>query len=288
MNNPDALPAPGKLNLMLRIVGRRADGYHLLQTVFQFLDYGDEVGLTPRSDRRVRRISSIQGVDHDRDLVVRAARLLQRQFGVRRGVDIHLHKRLPMGAGLGGGSSNAATTLVGLNLLWGLDRSRPELARLGVRLGADVPVFVHGRAAWAEGIGDRFQPLELEQPWYLVVIPPCQVSTAAIFSANELTRDSVRITIADFVGGNHANDCEPVVLRRYPEVARAVEWLRQFGRPRLTGTGACVFVAFDDEHSARRALEAVPRPYSGFVARGLNQSPLSEASLDSGQVGPCC
>ncbi len=267
---------------MLRIVGRRADGYHLLQTVFQFLDYGDRVGLAARGDRKVRRVNPIRGIDHDRDLVVRAARLLQREFGVRRGVDIDLHKRLPMGGGLGGGSSNAATTLVGLNLLWGLGLGRGELARLGARLGADVPIFVHGRAAWAEGVGDQFQPLELEQPWYLVVIPPCQVSTAAIFSANELTRDSARITIADFVAGNDANDCEPIVLHRYPEVARAMEWLRRFGRPRLTGTGACVFTAFDEEFAAQGALAALPQSYAGFVARGLNESPLSKEVSTAG------
>ncbi len=271
-------PAPAKLNLMLRIVGRRADGYHRLQTVFQFLDRADELRFRLRGDGEVLRLYDLPGVPAGQDLVVRAARLLQQETAVAFGAEIALKKRLPMGGGLGGGSSDAATTLVALNRLWGTGLSRGALGRLGLRLGADVPVFVQGVAAWAEGVGEDLIPLEIPCPWYLVIVPPCHVSTAEIFSAPDLTRDSPPITIADFLVGSAGNDCVSVVCRRYPPVAEALDWLGRFAEPGLTGTGASVFVAFDAESGARAALKQMPERFQGFVARGLNRSPLLDVA----------
>lgn len=269
-------PAPAKINLMLRVVGRRADGYHLLQTVFQFLDLQDRLQFKLRPDSLIRRLSSLPGVDPEQDLVVRAARLLQRHSGVDAGADILLDKQLPMGGGLGGGSSDAATTLVALNQLWSAGLSVPQLADIGLQLGADVPVFVHGRAAWAEGIGERLTPVDLPQPWYLILVPPCQVATAEIFRAPDLTRNSPHLTIRDFLSGRGGNDCLPVVRRRYPPVAAALDWLGLHAEPRLTGTGGCVFAAFDDAAAARKLLLDVPAGFAAHVARGLNRSPLAE------------
>jgi len=267
-------PAPAKLNLMLRIVGRREDGYHLLQTVFQFLDVADGLRFHLRPDGQVRRISPLPGVPAEQDLVVRAARLLQQESGVTLGADIHLEKQLPMGGGLGGGSSDAATTLVALNQLWDVGFDEDRLAALGLGLGADVPVFVRGYAAWAEGVGEELVPIDVPESWYLVIVPPCHVATADVFTDPELTRDSPRITIPDFLAGRSENDCVAVVSRRYPEVAEAMEWLSQYAEPRLTGTGACVFAAFEDETSARQVLQQLPGHFQGLVARGLNRSPL--------------
>ena len=267
-------PAPAKLNLMLRVVGRREDGYHLLQTVFQFLDVADRLQFHVRPDGQVRRISPLSGVPEEQDLVVRAARLLQQESGVTLGADIHLEKQLPMGGGLGGGSSDAATTLVALNQLWNLGFDEDRLAALGLGLGADVPVFVRGYAAWAEGVGEELVPIDVPEPWYLVIVPPCHVSTVDVFTDPELTRDSPRITIPDFLAGRSENDCMAVVSRRYPEVAEAMEWLSQYAEPRLTGTGACVFAAFEDETSARQVWQQLPGHFQGLVARGLNRSPL--------------
>ncbi len=277
-------PAPAKINLFLHITGRRADGYHLLQTVFQFLDHGDRLQFEPREDGRVALATPLPGVDPEEDLTVRAARLLRRHAGVERGVTIAIEKRLPMGGGLGGGSSDAATTLVALDHLWKLDLGVDALAALGLELGADVPVFVRGHAAWAEGVGERLTPIEPPEPWYLVVVPGCQVPTAEIFSARELTRDSETITIPAFLAGQGENVCEPVVRKRYPEVDEAMRWLGRFGRARMSGTGASVFVAFSEEGEAREAAKQVPPKWRAFVARGLNRSPLMErlAGDDSG------
>lgn len=262
-------PAPAKLNLFLHITGRRADGYHELQTVFQLLDYGDQLRFSVRADRQVRHLRPLAGVAEEHDLCLRAARLLQAESGTRRGADIELIKHLPLGGGLGGGSSDAATTLVALNALWGTGLSTADLAALGRRLGADVPVFVHGHSAWAEGTGERLTPLMLAPRWYLVLVPACHVATVAIFNTPELTRDSRPITIPDFLAGRTRNDCEPVVVGRYPEVAAA---LRQLGAAaRMSGTGACVFAAFADAAAARQAL---PPGWRGFVARGVDCSPL--------------
>ena len=236
-------PAPAKLNLMLRVLGRRPDGYHRLQTVFQFIDRQDRLFFEPRHDGRIRRISRLKGVPEQSDLVVRAARLLQGRVGGRLGADIRVEKRLPMGGGLGGGSSDAATTLVALNRIWDTGLTESELMDLGLTLGADVPVFVRGRAAWGEGVGEVLTPVDLPRPWYLVLVPRCAVATGAVFSDEELTRDSAPITMADFTAGDDRNDCLDVVRRRYVEVAAALDWLATVGRPRLTGTGACVFLS---------------------------------------------
>lgn len=271
-------PAPAKLNLFLHITGRRADGYHALQTVFQFLDYGDELRVTARADGVIRAVHKLPGVTSEQDLTVRAARLLQENAGGSLGADIELTKRLPVGGGLGGGSSDAATTLVALNHIWKLGLSVDELAKLGLRLGADVPVFVHGRAAWAEGVGERLTPVDLSEPWYLVIAPPCRVSTREVFASPDLTRDAKPITIRDFLAGEGGNDCEVLVSGRYPEVAEALRWLGRHAPARMTGTGGCVFAAFPDESAARRVAGQfiAERPDGGqaLVARGLNLSPL--------------
>ncbi len=269
-------PAPAKLNLMLRVVGQREDGYHELQTVFQFIERQDELDFHQRDDGDIRLLSPVQGVPPETDLCYRSARALQQATGTRLGADITLHKRLPMGGGLGGGSSDAATTLVALNQLWDTGLTETQLQSIGLRLGADVPIFIHGHAAWAEGIGERFEPLEPPEHWYLILIPSCHVSTAEIFAQSDLTRHSPRIKIRDFLGGDSRNDCLPVVRRRHPQVAAALDWLNQYAAPRLTGTGACVFAAFDDEQQARAAHRALPANLEGFVTRGINRSPLLE------------
>jgi 4-diphosphocytidyl-2-C-methyl-D-erythritol kinase len=267
-------PAPGKLNLFLHIVGRRPDGYHLLQTVFQFIDRCDELTFQLTNDGAIRRAAPLPGVSEDRDLSIRAARLLQASSGTHLGAEISVAKRLPLGGGLGGGSSDAATTLVALNVLWGLGLSVDRLADLGLRLGADVPVFVRGRAAWAEGVGERLTAVDLTTPWYVVIDPRVTVSTADIFGAPELTRATSAITIRDFVAGAGRNDCEPVVRKRYPAVADALDWLGHYGDARLTGTGGCVFAPFEREEQAETVLDELPGRWVGFVARGLNRSPL--------------
>lgn len=267
-------PAPAKLNLFLHIVGRRADGYHLLQTVFQFVSFGDELAFRLRDDGQIQRIGEVPGVAPEADLVVRAARLLQQEADISKGMDIHVTKRLPMGGGLGGGSSDAATTLVALNQLWDVGYSDDRLAELGLRLGADVPVFVRGHAAWAEGVGEQLTPIELSEPWFVVVVPPCQVPTPEIFADPDLTRNASVIKIRRFLSRQGVNVCEPVVRRRYPIVGEALDWLGQFAPARMSGTGASIFAAFDDEASARAVLEQLPPGWRGFVAQGLNESPL--------------
>jgi 4-diphosphocytidyl-2-C-methyl-D-erythritol kinase len=265
-------PAPAKLNLFLHVVGRRADGYHLLQTVFQFLDFTDELQFEITGDGRIRRATPLAGVAEDDDLAVRAARLLQRRAGAARGVAIHLQKRIPAGGGLGGGSSDAATTLLALNELWGLGLPRSELAGMGLALGADVPVFVAGRAAWAEGVGEILTPVEPPESWYLVLVPPVHVATPAVFADPELTRNTPPITIRAFLAGQGHNDLEPVVRRRHPEVDRTLRWLAGFGPAHMTGSGACVFLPLADRDEGERILKQAP--CVGFVARGLNRHPL--------------
>lgn len=268
-------PAPAKINRFLHIVARRDDGYHLLQTAFQFLDYCDELNFDPRHDSQIRRVTNLPGVTSTADLTVKAAALLQQAAGVQKGVDIHLIKKLPMGGGLGGGSSDAATTLVALNQVWGVDFSVERLAALGLQLGADVPVFIRGQAAWAEGVGEQLTPLILDEPWYLIVVPNVQVATKEIFAAPELTRNSNPITIRDFLAGQIvSNVCEPVVCHRYPNVAQALRWLNQHAMARMSGTGSCIFAAFPTQVQAQNVLRQVPEPWQGFVAQGKNQSPL--------------
>ena len=274
LGNPEPWPAPGKLNQFLHVVGRRPDGYHLLQTAFQFIDLCDELRFWVRPAGLIERSSDLPGVPPEEDLCLRAARLLASRGPVASGVAIDVHKRLPMQGGVGGGSSDAATVLVALNELWGMRLSASELAALGLTLGADVPVFVHGQAAWAEGVGERLTPVELPETVYLLVRPDATVATAEIFKAPELTRDSPTITIRDFLLGGGRNDCEPVVRRRFPAVAEALDWLGRFAPARLTGTGSCVFAAMPDEAAAREALARLPGRWTGYVVRGLNRSPL--------------
>lgn len=268
------LPAPAKLNLMLHILGRRADGYHELQTLFQFLDFGDELGFALRTDGAIHLHTPIDGVPHDSNLIVRAARLLQQQAHCTLGADIWLDKRLPMGGGIGGGSSDAATTLLGLNHLWQLDCSEDQLASLGLSLGADVPVFVRGHAAFAEGVGEKLQPVTLSEPWFLVAIPQVLVSTAEIFSDPELTRDTPPIKVRSLLEGGGRNDCQPVVQKRYPEVRNALILLNKFVPTRLTGTGACVFGSFPNQDDADKVARQLPANLPRFIAQGRNVSML--------------
>lgn len=282
MNN-ESWPAPAKLNLFLHITGRRPDGYHLLQTVFQFLDFGDSLQFEVRRDSGLRRVTPVAGLPESSDICLRAARLLQQASGTTRGVDIRLQKRIPMGGGLGGGSSDAATVLLALNRLWELDYGLDELAAFGLQLGADVPVFVHGRAAWAEGVGERLEYIELPEPWYLVIAPPAHVSTAEVFNDPDLTRNCAPITIRDLAAGRGGNVCEAVVRRRYPEVDRALNWLGRYTEARMTGTGACVFGRFKTRSEAHGVLEffnAEGPAGSAFIARGLNLSPLLKCYRD--------
>ncbi|HXF15949.1 MAG TPA: 4-(cytidine 5'-diphospho)-2-C-methyl-D-erythritol kinase [Burkholderiales bacterium] len=274
--NPAAVvfPAPAKLNLFLHIIGRRQDGYHMLQTAFRFIDYGDDLHFSVRADGVIRQLNPLPGVPAEQDLTVRAARLLQQETQSPKGADIGIVKRIPLGGGLGGGSSDAATTLIALNRLWRTGVSRARLQQLALQLGADVPVFVFGQNAFAEGVGERLQVLGVPPAWYLVLVPELTVSTAEIFSAAELTRNTNAITIAAFSVGQGHNDLEAVVCRRYPQVARHLEWLHQYGDARMTGSGACVFCAFAGEVLARRAWAQLPADMRGFVARGLERHPL--------------
>jgi 4-diphosphocytidyl-2-C-methyl-D-erythritol kinase len=268
-------PAPAKLNLFLHVTGRRTDGYHLLQTVFQFLDYADELEFRVRQDNRIHLTSNYHHIEPEQDLIIRTARKLQTVSAVRLGVDITAHKRLPFGGGLGGGSSDAATTLVALNHAWRLGLDATQLAAIGLELGADIPVFVHGRAAWAEGIGERLTPIELPEPWFLVANPGITVSTAEIFKALDLTRTTPAITIRDFLTGAAVhNDCEPVVRNIHPEVNNLLNWMEDIAPARMTGTGACVFSAHASRELAEATLAELPKPWWGFVARGRNRSPL--------------
>ena len=271
----EAWPAPAKLNLFLHVTGRRADGYHELQTVFQIVDLADSLQFIPRTDGEVRRIGGPPGVPAESDLCVRAALKLREACGIeRRGVDIRLDKRIPIQGGLGGGSSDAATTLVALNEIWGLRLPPSLLAELGLGLGADVPVFVLGHTAWGEGIGERLTPLELPERHFAIVFPGVGIPTAEVFQAPELTRKTPETTIRGFLKAGGRNDCEPVVTGRSPEVRRALAWLSQRGEARMTGTGSCVFAAFADRAAAAASLEGLPPEWRGFVARGLDRSPL--------------
>ncbi|MCE9945124.1 4-(cytidine 5'-diphospho)-2-C-methyl-D-erythritol kinase [Aeromonas rivipollensis] len=268
-------PAPAKLNLFLHVNGRRPDGYHELQTLFIFLDYGDWLEFEPLPGTSLLTLSpAIPGLPDEQNLIIRAARLLQGRLPSPMGAHIRLEKVLPMGGGIGGGSSDAATTLVALNHLWQAGLSEDELAELGVQLGADVPVFVRGRAAFAEGVGEKLQPVEVPSAWYLVLKPDCHVATAAVFQDPELPRNTPRMTLHNLLEGVWKNDCELLVKKRHPEVANALGWLLEYAPSRMTGTGACVFAQFEDEVAARKVLARVPEGWDGFVAKGENISPL--------------
>ncbi|APR03439.1 4-(cytidine 5'-diphospho)-2-C-methyl-D-erythritol kinase [Thauera chlorobenzoica] len=269
-------PAPAKLNLFLHVTGRRADGYHLLQTAFRLLDWGDTLDFTLRADGLVRRTTTLPGVPAKQDLVVRAARLLQAHTGCSLGAEIAVHKVLPLGGGIGGGSSDAATTLIALNRLWRTGLSRPQLQALGLQLGADVPVFVFGRDAFAEGIGEALQPLSLPPAWYVVLSPGISVPTAEIFSAKDLTRDTPPIRMADFAASTTRNDLQPVACSRYPEVRDAIEWLAQYAPATMTGSGACVFAEIPSEAEAGRIARSCPPRWKAWKARSLTRHPLYE------------
>lgn len=273
-----AWPAPAKLNLFLHVVGRRPDGYHLLQTVFHFLDHGDSLRFEPRSDGQIVLATPLPGVAPETDLTVRAARLLQTHSGCRQGVTLHLTKRLPMGGGLGGGSSDAATVLLALNHLWGLGLERPALQALGLRLGADVPVFIFGRNAFAEGIGERLTPVTLPESWYLVLEPPVTVPTQRIFCAPDLRRDTPPLTPSAWQPGQGGNDLEPVACRLFPVVGEYLAWLRQHTGPErshMSGSGACVFARFADAAEAHALAAQLPPGWKGWVAAGLIAHPLA-------------
>jgi 4-diphosphocytidyl-2-C-methyl-D-erythritol kinase len=271
--------APAKLNLFLHVVGRRADGYHLLQTVFRFIDFSDRLHFFLREDGNIKLQSPLPGVPEETDLCVRAARLLQQKSAVELGVEIALEKRIPMGGGLGGGSSDAAATLLALNRLWGLGWKKDQLLELAPELGADVPVFIFGESAFAEGIGEQLAPIRLPAAWYLVLTPPVNVSTAQVFTSKELTRNTIPIKIPPFSVEHGHNDLEPVVCWAYPEVARYLEWLRRLdscGKAAMTGSGACVFAEFATESEARAALARLPAGMKGFVAQGLDRHPMHD------------
>lgn len=284
-----AWPAPAKLNLFLHVTGRRPDGYHEIQTVFQLIDLADRLHFTPREDGEIRRIDGPPEIPASEDLSLRAARRLMNEGGSGLGADIRLEKRIPVQGGLGGGSSDAATTLVALNEIWGLRLAPTTLAAIGLELGADIPLFIQGSSAWGEGIGERLTPLELPERHYAIVFPGVGTSTAEVFQASELTRKTPKTTIRGFLKAGGHNDCEPVVAGRSPEVRQALAWLSERGEARLTGTGSCVFAGFADRGAADAALVGLPSEWRGFVARGLDRSPLqerlaAERSRDSGKI----
>lgn len=270
-------PAPAKLNLFLHVVGRRADGYHVLQTVFRLIDLCDSIGIEPRDDAAIELATALPGVPPEADLTVRAARLLQGETGCRRGATITVDKRIPMGGGLGGGSSDAATTLMALNEQWQTGLSRDELSALGLRLGADVPFFLCGENAWAEGVGEVLTPIVLPPAWYVVITPGVEVPTPVVFAAPELTRNTKHLKIAAFFAGLGRNDLEPVVRNRFPQVAQALDWLQSRGDARMSGSGSSVFAAFASEDEARSVVEQIPPQWRGFAVRGLDRHPLHSA-----------
>jgi len=274
-------PAPAKLNLFLHVVGRRSDGYHLLQTAFRLIERCDWLRFSPRTDEEVRLSRPLPGISEADELAIRAARLLREAVGSKQGVNIEIEKNIPIGGGLGGGSSDCATTLAVLNRLWRLNLPQDKLASLALSLGADVPFFLFGGNAFAEGIGERLAPLDLPPAWYVVLAPVVSVATSAIFAEPELTRNSKTIKISSFSAGFGRNDLEPVVCRRHAEVAAHLEWLRQFGDARMSGSGACVFAEFAAEREARSVLSRMPAEMRGFAVRGLDRHPLA-ALLDEG------
>ena len=275
-----SLPSPAKINLFLHITGQRSDGYHNLQTLFQLLDFGDKLVFRSNRSGNIKINGNIDGVDEKNNLIFHAATLLQKSTGCDLGCTIDLTKNLPMGAGLGGGSSNAATTLVGLNALWKCGLTANQLSDLGKTLGADVPVFVHGESAFAEGIGDILTPLTLPQRWFLVITPNCHVSTREIFSNPQLTRNSSPIKIRALSGVEYRNDCQDVVSKLYPAVTTVLQWVENFSAPLMTGTGASVFCSFDSKSEAQHVLSKLPKQWTGFVAKGVNRSPVHEQLHD--------
>ena len=273
---PITLPSPAKLNLFLHVNGRRADGYHDLQTLFQLLDYGDSLTFSSTNNSKISLTPQLEAIAEQDNLIVRAARLLQQATGSNQGCEIILSKKLPMGAGLGGGSSNAATTLVGLNSLWQCGLQLGDLAKLGGQLGADVPVFVRGNSAFAEGIGELLTPMKIPEQWYLVITPQAHISTAEVFSHPQLTRNTSPIKIRALSGEQYRNDCQSVVEKLYPAVKEVLDWARDYSNPLMTGTGASVFCSFDSQTKAKKALNLVPKQWNAFIARGENRSSLHQ------------
>ncbi|MGP1928271.1 MAG: 4-(cytidine 5'-diphospho)-2-C-methyl-D-erythritol kinase [Arsenophonus sp. NC-WZS1-MAG3] len=273
-------PSPAKLNLFLYIIGRRADGYHQLQTLFQFLNYADEITIKPREDNQIRLLTPFINLPEENNLIVKAARLLQHycikigRADDHQGADIYVNKRVPTGAGLGGASSNAATTLIALNYYWKTHIDDNKLADLSRQLGADVPVFVTGYAAFAEGIGDQLSPVNPKEKWYLVIHPGINIATKQIFSDPELKRNSEKCLLSTLLQRPFTNDCEPIAIKHFPEVKELILWLLEYSSSRLTGTGACVFAEFETEADASKVLNKAPEWVQGFVSQGVNQSPL--------------
>ena len=272
------LQSPAKLNLMLHITGQRADGYHLLQTVFQFIGLYDDMQFR-LTDGDIRRIGGNEQIAERDDLIIRAARLLQPYQQSAQGVDIRIQKHIPMGGGLGGGSSNAATTLLALNRLWNLQLSQQQLQQIGLQLGADVPIFIFGQNAWAEGVGEQLQAVDLPENWYLIINPQIFVSTGQIFSSKYLTRDCHPITIRAFLEGSTENVCQKVACKLYPEIQQALDWLDQFGHARMTGTGACIFAEFDSAEKAEAVKSRIPEQWIGYIAKGLQANPVTQSCL---------
>lgn len=270
-----AWPSPAKINLFLHVTAQRNDGYHEIQTVFQFLDYCDSLEFQIEQSTTLELLTPVKGVKNESNIILRAAKCLQSHTNSPQGAKISIKKRLPIGGGLGGGSSNAATTLIALNHLWKTKLTTTELAQLGLTLGADVPVFIHGYAAWAEGVGEELTPILPAEPWYVIIVPDCQVSTAEVFSSQELTRDCEPITISRFLSGEGENICEGVVLKSYPAISQAVDWLNCYGKSRMSGTGACIFADFSSQVQAQQVLDNLPQNWQGFIAKGCNQSPLA-------------
>ncbi|MBT0587326.1 4-(cytidine 5'-diphospho)-2-C-methyl-D-erythritol kinase [Alteromonas oceanisediminis] len=276
-------PSPAKLNLFLHITGRRCDGYHELQSVFQMLSFGDEVGIEVNPSGQINIMTPIEGVTEQANLAYKAAALLQKATHTRLGANISIRKQLPMGGGIGGGSSNAATVLCVLNQLWQCGLDPQSLCKLGLTLGADVPVFIHGKTVFAEGVGEKFYPISLPSKWYLVANPRCHIATADVFKSPELTRNTPPIRVEDYDFGATRNDCQDLVIDRYPEVANLLQWLVHYAPSRMTGTGACVFSVFNSQSEAEETLKQLPSKWSGFVAQGLSESPLVAALSTVGQ-----
>ncbi|MCM2679185.1 4-(cytidine 5'-diphospho)-2-C-methyl-D-erythritol kinase [Echinimonas agarilytica] len=277
MLNSITLPSPAKLNLFLHVNGRLANGYHELQTLFQFIDYSDEMSFAVRDDGNVCLNTPIDGVANNDNLIVKAARLLQQKTGCQKGIDIELVKRLPMGGGIGGGSSNAATTLMACNLLWALNLSIEALAKIGLELGADVPIFIHGKATFAEGVGEKFTDMEPPECTYLVIHPGVHVGTVDVFTHQDLPRDTPKLAPTDLDMTKVGNDCQQIVCDTHPQVEKALNWLVEYAPSRMTGTGSCVFAAFDSASHAHQALLRLPSSMTGFVCKGCNISPLHQA-----------
>lgn len=268
------VPSPAKINLFLHVNGRRADGYHNLQTAFQFLELADRLTFASCQDQCIRLKGDLSEISIESNLIYKAAKLLQQHTAKKHGVEIEIEKNIPIGGGLGGGSSNAATTLLILNKMWDCHLSTQELMTMGVKLGADVPIFISGLASFAEGIGEELQPIHPPERWLLLVVPPCAVNTGKIFSDTQLTRTTPKITIAEFLERGGHNDCEPVTRKLFPDIADALDWLNNYSLAKLTGTGSCVFALFEDKKAALNAIKEIPDRFKGCVVKGLNISPL--------------